>query len=318
MPNKAFKPMKAPSHDLLRLAEENQIDLATFPFNEYLTSVKLDGIRFICNNGIVKSARGKELGNKHFNEVFTRLIEWSVANPHYYLEGELYHPDLTFQEITSIVRSHDGELDKLQLHLFDMFNVTNPHLVFEGRYNIMHSHVMEGEWDDNVVAVEQLILPDQDSFLETFKKITEEDGGEGLMLKHLASLYKFGRATVKQGTFFKVKKFNTADVKIVGFIEGEQLKDDAEVRSGYWDAKTERSHKKADYKKSGTLGAVIVQMGGMEFKVGSGFTHDQRDNIWRNQPEYLNRVIEIRYMDCGRKNLPRIPTFVRFRSDKDN
>jgi DNA ligase-1 len=318
MPKHIFKPMKAPSKDLLRLFsdESDKFNPDNFPFQNYGASVKYDGIRAEISNGDILSARGKALGNKHFHEVFTPIFEWSKANPTIHVEGELYHPDLTFQEITSIVRSHDGELDKLEFHVFDFQDINIPDRIFKERYSLLRSHVEANEWGEGIVAVEQEVLHNYDEFYQLFTDITE-DGGEGLMLKAWDSHYKYGRATVNQGTFFKVKKFLTADVTITGFIEGEKLKDGAEVRKGYWDGRTERSRKKADYQKSGTLGALIVQFGEHEVRVGSGLNDSLREKIWRNQPEFIGRTIEMRYMDCGRKNLPRFPTFIRFREDKD-
>jgi hypothetical protein len=56
---------------------------------------------------------------------------------------------------------------------------------------------------------------------------------------------------------------------------------------------------------------------GRELKVSAAMTHNERQEIFMNQDKYLNRWIEFKGMEVGSKNVPRHPTFLRFREDKN-
>jgi ATP-dependent DNA ligase len=66
------------------------------------------------------------------------------------------------------------------------------------------------------------------------------------------------------------------------------------------------------------LGALVVrQADGTVFQIGTGFSHEQRQEIWGNQAEYLGRMAHFRYQAHGTLNKPRHPVFFGFRSPLD-
>lgn len=128
-------------------------------------------------------------------------------------------------------------------------------------------------------------------------KITElleeevANGEEGIMINICDALYEFKRTN----NLLKVKKFNSADLRVVGFEGGGG-------------------------KYVGMLGAFICEYKGGAVKVGSGLTDDQRKEIWENQDTYMDTIIEIAYFeetkDSSGKPSLRFPTFKDFRPDK--
>jgi ATP-dependent DNA ligase len=82
------------------------------------------------------------------------------------------------------------------------------------------------------------------------------------------------------------------DLKIAGFAEGEG-------------------------KASGTLGKVELETtdGVYVGNSGSGFSDEERDEIWSNQDEWMGRCIEIEARGLGTQSKLRMPIFVRDRSD---
>lgn len=114
---------------------------------------------------------------------------------------------------------------------------------------------------------------------------------EGIMINNLDAPYKFTRTN----DLLKVKKMKDMDLECIGFLEG-------------------------DNKYSGTLGALIVDYEGYKVKVGSGFSDELRDEIWKNKDSWLGRTIVVRYFEetynaKDGKSL-RFPVYVDWRDDK--
>lgn len=114
---------------------------------------------------------------------------------------------------------------------------------------------------------------------------------EGIMINNLDAPYKFTRTN----DLLKVKKMKDMDLECIGFLEG-------------------------DNKYSGTLGALIVDYEGYKVKVGSGFSDELRDEIWKNRDSWLGRTIVVRYFEetynaKDGKSL-RFPVYVDWRDDK--
>lgn len=125
-------------------------------------------------------------------------------------------------------------------------------------------------------------------------EILEEEvakGEEGIMINLVNAPYEFKRTN----NLLKVKKFDTCDLRVIGFEEGTG-------------------------KYVGMLGAFVCEYKGGEVKVGSGLTDEQRKEVWRNSRNYENVIIEISYFEetkdsTGKPSL-RFPTFKDFRFDK--
>lgn len=116
-------------------------------------------------------------------------------------------------------------------------------------------------------------------------------GEEGVMINIVTALYDFKRTN----NLLKVKKFDTCDLRVIGFEEGTG-------------------------KYTGMLGAFVCEYKGGEVKVGSGLTDELRKEIWRNSRNYENVIIEVSYFEetkdsTGKPSL-RFPTFKDFRFDK--
>lgn len=116
-----------------------------------------------------------------------------------------------------------------------------------------------------------------------------QSGGEGVIVKPTDGEYHCKRSR----NWLKIKDQQTADAPIIGFEEGTG-------------------------KHQGMLGAVVVDLDGVEVRVGSGFSDEERRAIWVTQgfKEMKNRMIEIEYHEKTPDGSLRHPRFVRFRDDK--
>jgi len=116
-------------------------------------------------------------------------------------------------------------------------------------------------------------------------------GEEGIMINIYDAPYEFKRTN----SLLKVKKFNTADLRVIGFEQGTG-------------------------KYTGKLGAFICEYKGGQVNVGSGLTDEQRTEIYKDPFKYIGTIIEIAYFEetkdsTGKPSL-RFPTFKDFRPDK--
>lgn len=91
----------------------------------------------------------------------------------------------------------------------------------------------------------------------------------------------------QKNTWLKIKPTETYDVPILSFIEGKG-------------------------KHINRLGAIITPMG----KVGTGFTDEERIDIWNKKEELTNTTIEASCMQLTEEGKFRHPRFIRLRPDK--
>lgn len=80
--------------------------------------------------------------------------------------------------------------------------------------------------------------------------------------------------------------------------------------------RTERSSVKANKTGKGTLGGFHVYdvVTGIEFRVGSGFTAEQREEFWIHQADIIGCTIKYKSFSIGVKEKPRHPVFLGFRN----
>lgn len=118
------------------------------------------------------------------------------------------------------------------------------------------------------------------------------NGEEGVMINMWDAPYDFKRTN----NLLKVKKMQTMDLEIVGYEEGSNT-------------------------NQGKLGAFILRYReGNTVKVGSGFSKELREEVWKDPDSYIGKIIEVQYFEetenqGGGKGL-RFPVFLHFRPDK--
>ena len=64
-----------------------------------------------------------------------------------------------------------------------------------------------------------------------------------------------------------------------------------------------------------TLGALVVKWRDVEFKIGSGYTDVQRQDIWENRDKLLGKLVTFQYQELSKYQVPRFPTWKCFREE---
>lgn len=262
-----------------------------------LVSPKIDGIRCILHPVLGAITRTLKPIPNHF----VRSILNPLSEKYPWLDGELVCGD--FQGTQSAIMSHQGMPD-FKFLVFDK--------VADGCY-MTRTLLMNTIDHARIEILEQIACTDMEEF-DYNESYFVEAGYEGMMFRKPLSSYKFGRSTMKEQYLVKVKRFEDREAKVVGFEEFYHNANEGSINAlGY----KEHSSHHANMVPKNTLGALEVFDDKFKktFKVGTGFSANQRQDIWNNQAKFIGQVINYKYQNYGVVDVPRIPVFRGFRKD---
>lgn len=288
---KPFKPMLS--------ATLVDIDTIQFPV---LVSPKLDGIRCIIFDGVAYSRNLKPIPNTWVQSCLSCLPDG--------MDGELIvgEPNASdvWNKTNSGVMSADGQPD-FKFYVFDRYAADSPTEPFT--YRLSCARVACSDFNEHTVIVPQHQIRDL-AGLETTEQYYVDQGYEGVMLRDPNGVYKFGRSTLRERGLSKLKRWFDVEAKVIGFVErmhnGNEATTDALGR-------TKRSTHKANKTGRGDLGALVCDLNGVKFELGTGFTDEQRRHIWNNQGDFLGHKVTFKYQQLTPDGVPRFPVFMRFR-----
>lgn len=265
---------------------------------------KLDGIRCLVVGGKALTRKFKPIPNHYIRN----FIEKWCPNG---FDGEIVCFGKTFNETQSLVMTEEGEP-----------NFT--YVVFDYVKDDLNKPYAQRLLDfmglpDDVLGRVQVLVPTPITNIEELNAIIETHiklGYEGTMIRTLNSPYKNGRSTVKQGWLLKIKQFQDAEARIVGFEEKMKNNNVLETNElGY----AKRSSHQDNLEPAGTLGSLLVEdvVSGICFSIGTGFDDALRQKIWNEKENYLGEILTYTFQPSGMKDKPRFPSFKGFRDERD-
>lgn len=135
-------------------------------------------------------------------------------------------------------------------------------------------------------------------------------GREGLIVRDPFSPYKYGRSTLNEGWMLKLKLWEDAEARIIGW---EPLMRNTNESTINIFGRQERGHGIQGKIADNMLGAFIVESEEFGvFNIGGPFTTLQRCNFWQN---HLNSILTYQFQRHGTKEKPRSPRFKGIRLD---
>lgn len=284
----------------------SKFDFDKPPVGDFAVTEKLDGIRCmaICKEDGVQlyTRQGKLIeGCKEIEEELLILRQFAKAD--IVLDGELLADDCDYETVykETIKRVKNKNEIKTGIH-FTVFDVLEYNEFYEqkctteyyNRYMSLGVLFNEMKYNNllNKVDIIQILYVGSDinRLLELLEEYRNK-GAEGLMVNLVRGTYEFKRSK----NILKVKVMQTADLRIVGFEEGQG-------------------------RNEGKLGALLVDFKGNTVGVGSGFSDFDREYIWKNQEQHLGKIVEVQYFEItkdktGTESL-RFPVFKNMRLDK--
>ena len=243
---------------------------------------KLDGVRCIArkeDGDIVLYTRGgKQIPFMyHIKDELKNILDEGEI-----LDGELYSPDITFQQIISIVRktkSEDKDSHLIQYHIYDYPIVG---LSFEDRNKLLNEKINFNS--DFLKLVETQIvysLEDIDAFHTQMKRL----GYEGTMVRNARGLYRF---KYRSDDLLKYKDFIDEEFLITG------IRDD-----------------------TGPNGDECIFIcntdEGKEFLVRSTGTSEYRAELISIKDTLISKMLTVKYQEKTDDGIPRFPVGVGIR-----
>ena len=268
-----------------------------------LATPKLDGIRALKIDGKLVSRNFKPIPNVHIRQ----LIESQLPDG---VDGELICTGKSFQQTTSAVMSEDGQ-PQVDYYIFDWVMTNGLQTPYCGRMENLKMLLNTPTWVIKLLPTQI----DNERCLLAYEERILAEGYEGVMLRSPNGPYKVGRSTVKEGYLLKMKRFEDAEAWVTGFDE-RMHNANPETTDAFGHA--EHSTHKANMVPMGMLGALIVDKGdGVVFKIGTGFTEEQRKEIWANRHHYMSKLVKFKSQPTGVLTAPRFPVFIGFRDERD-
>ena len=260
-------------------------DAPTFPL---LVTPKIDGVRAIIVGGMLVSRTMRPIPNSRIRAILEPLLPEGA-------DGELFCGSL--HQTTSTVMSSYAE-GNFMFFWFDWaYSTTVP---YYRRVSSMATYTDVHDTDGRHVS---LLMPHAVHSLCELYAYEEQmlaQGFEGLVLRVPDGGYKHGRSTLREGLMVKLKRFSDSEAEIVGV---EELVHRANRPIG---------------EAGNTLGAIVARApDGTVFKIGTGYTANQRLALWANRDRIVGMAVKYRHAECGSRGRPRCPVFIDLRYEYD-
>lgn len=260
---------------------------------------KFDGTRCLSFLGdddeVVMYSRGNEM-IQNYPEVRRDLMHFFKSlgkNSHdLYLDGELYAHGIPRQRFSGISRKKPENLskddiemmNKVKYTIFDCILINSLDATFEDRFvnGILPKLLKDGY--DTFSPVETTLIKDIAKIDELFKKYKSE-GYEGAILRNGDSAYKTGKGRNRTSDLLKVKSFDDAEFKVIGY----------------------------ELQKGNNEGAVVWKvknnLNDKEFKVTPSGTIEERRELAREAKKYIGKYLVVRFLGRSAEPdlIPQVP-----------
>lgn len=276
-----------------------------------LASPKLDGIRGIWAGGQMFTRALKLVPNKHV-QALAAAAQLPANFEGELVVGEANHPDV-YRRTTSGVMSHEGQPDAAWW-IYD-YQCDDGITGAFNRYSRLSTQTSAvTAFNPWIKVLPQQLIQSMEQ-LEAAEAKALADGFEGLMLKAVHGTYKFGRSTAKEQLLMKVKRFTDDEAVVIG-VEEEMFNGNAATTNEL--GNTKRSSHQENLVGKGRLGALVCRtQAGIEFKIGTGFTALDREQLWAIRDTLPGRLAKYKSFEHGVKDKPRHPVWHGFRDPRD-
>ena len=268
--------------------------------DEHYCQIKMDGYRVLLSI----SEDSKKAFTRRMNDVTESLpeleeIDWPDGD--YILDAEVIAETGSYNDTSKRIGRSAENVERdvdMEFALFDIIIDEGEH-VHEEPYTERHARLLKFCGRAHGAGVPAQEFPQDNAFvLESYHNLDRDEAREigrdyeGLIWKDPDAPYEFDK---RSSAWVKEKnEEESIDVLVTRFEEGQGRLD-------------------------GSLGKVYVESSDGELlgAVGTGFTDDERDEIWQNRDEWEGKTIEVTAEAMDSNGLLRFPRFERVRSDTD-
>lgn len=263
-----------------------------------LISPKFDGSRMIAHYSpkekrfILLSRTGNEF--VHLNHIREDLkkITFLVKNPNWWFDGEVYSPDITFEEIQSICRksldlatTDIKNQNKIKYYVFDLFDQKDPSIPYRERLTILIDLFKKHKKElSHLVLVPQKVVYNEKQTMDFHKKMVAQNE-EGSVIRNLDAPYELGK---RSAHVQKIKDFITEEYPIIGFKEGKG-------------------------KNKGTVIFRVRTKEGKPFDVVPEGSYEQRKVWFKEGNKLIGKMLTVKYKELTAQGIPRFPIGIAIR-----
>lgn len=317
---------------MLGCNEEFDLESLSFPL---IATIKKDGVRGIPRQGQLRTRAYKSqelplIKNKQIQEFCNPLKSITSRSP-ISIDLEIYIHGLPLNEIVMFTNTEDiksrDHYNKVKAKVRELTNNFNYYLslpsnielyvfdfVEEGKEQepyinriLTAKHLILNTIQTRVTFAEPVIVNSLDELTTLYNK-SIEDGFEGLVLRTPQSPYKYGRSTLKEGYFLKMKPFEEFEGTIVRLNERMLNFNQSEESYAGYSIKSKAADGIAG---SGIAATATVEWNGQMLNITLKGTESERCRMWDMKETYVGRKLAFKGMSYGMKTVPRIPTFVK-------
>lgn len=253
--------------------KDGNIDVRRLQF-PLLVQPKLNGVRCMSDEELSWSRKAKpyplvaeEMGDE-ISGVLKRLIKGAE------LDGEIYLPDVEFEEIASAVKKRGALTSKLQYHVFDV-KLPDVDAPFTERYSELKHAVRNCK---RIVLVPVYEIHSLEELKELHDKFVAM-GYEGIIVRVPSGKYK---ATHRSSDLLKYKDFIDEEFKIVSGHEGKG-------------------------NDKGTCIFTCKAKNGKEFDVRPKGTLERRKQYLTDLKKLIGKKLTVRYQNLSSYGVPIFP-----------
>ena len=286
----------------------------TFPV---LVTPKIDGVRAIKIDGKLMSRSLKQIPNIAIRTLMERILPEDGIS-----DGEL-SVDSDFQKTVSAVMSVNTVLpNNFKFYWFDWVQNSDFNVPYYLRVLAMHDYIKNNtRTRPSELRRLKIIIPlipaqvDNLEELSLFEEASIRKGYEGVVVRSYAGRYKCGRSTMREGLMIKIKRSEDFEATI---IDTEELMHNLneEQRDNF--GRIQRSSAKGNKVKSWTLGVLVARAhNGKIFKIGTGFTSQQRQDLWASRNDLIGKLVKYRSAGKSKDNVPKCAVFIGIRHHDD-
>ncbi len=299
--------------------------------SSYAAEEKIDGCHYVMIENRFFSTRisvktgvpvEKTANLPHLAEAFKTLDMNGLI-----LDGEITMPGGKSQDVITITGclpdlAVDKQVEGKYLHytVFDLLRAPKGNWTADLHWAARRQLLEElfSYIDSPYIHLSKVVYKDKRQFLDYIL----DQGGEGIVLKHIEATYHPGKRTM--WNWVKVKVESTDDVVIMGFEPPTKEYTGKEVKSWpYWSlGEDDMDCPVTRYYHLDWIGAVVIgkyKEDGELVKLGtcSGMDDSTRADMTAHPEKYVGKVAQIRLMEKTPDGAYRHPAFVSLHADKN-
>lgn len=255
---------------------------------------KLDGLRCIVyrdpTNGEIRRQSRTGTYFDTMTHIANSLKPFFQKFPHAVLDGELYTPDIPFEELAGLIKKKkltENDFNRLSAIKYHIYDIIDEKSAYQNRYADIKKMFAQmaastasspHELPPYICLVETIEAKTVAEFKAEFSRFIEE-GYEGIMLRNKGGMY---RCNYRSHDLQKYKEFEEDEFKVIGFTQG-------------------------DGRDKGTVIWICETKDGKDFTVRPRGTMESRRKIFQTGEKYVGKMLTVIYQELTEEGKPRFP-----------